>query len=359
MLAALILGLAIAAIAVLWFVVARRRLLRRGLLLLVAGETLEARLDAVAQDIGAALERLERGDRALDLRTKLDDAESPADVLDGIVGAAAAVPGVDAAAARGELRGDRLLAVSGIGHALAVELLPDRLAATAAPLELTLRGIDEPGAGGPRFAVALPLAADGRALGVLVALASRREALSPTSVADLESIARAGGPALLAPVSIHALSLDPATGLGDRTALIGTLARDVGRARRRRLPLALLLVEVEGVERVEPVAAEAVAVDVATRIRDASAPTGFACRMGPHSFGVILRDASRIEAESLLARLGASLGRTPPAGAGQLSLVGGIAHLGLDGAEDALTLLVDAYAGLHAHTAAHPRPSRP
>jgi len=140
---------------------------------------------------------------------------------------------------------------------------------------------------------------------------------------------------------------EPVSGLGDRSTLYETLVDEVERASRRLHPLTLLLIEVTCAGALEaavgPPTVEGAIRELGGRLRDLLGADAVACRYAIGGLAVVMPGATRIDAESLLARLGASVARTPPAGLDRLSFSGGHAELGRLGCEDALAMLASAH----------------
>jgi diguanylate cyclase (GGDEF)-like protein len=161
----------------------------------------------------------------------------------------------------------------------------------------------------------------------------------------LAEIASRAGPAidgaLLATEAEALRDVDALTGLANRLAFDGALAREVGLATRTRARLALVLLDLDDFRAVNLRRGHEVGDDVlrdtAERIRTAVGPGDVLARIGGDEFAVILPGSTLDAAERLCARLQAEV--APKSGANGLavSFSAGIAELGAD--EDAGALL--------------------
>ena len=96
--------------------------------------------------------------------------------------------------------------------------------------------------------------------------------------------------------------------------------------------------------RIGPSAGDLVIAEIADALRELIRPTDLGCRTGGDEFAVALPDYGRIEAESLYARLQASLARRPDVGGVRIHVSAGIAELDPD--DDGVSLFERATAGL-------------
>ena len=132
----------------------------------------------------------------------------------------------------------------------------------------------------------------------------------------------------------------PATGPADdvRRDALASMARQIADAHRLEHSLALVVVDVDGLdeiaERLGREAADSVVAEVATRL-DESVPPGSVHRLGPGEFALVLPASSANDAEALLGALHGSL--EPPPGVERVTLGAGITELA-EG-EDAQTVL--------------------
>jgi diguanylate cyclase (GGDEF)-like protein len=308
-----------------------RRQLTAGLL------EIDSRMDSLALELGAAVERVREDALRARIVESLGQALDPDEVLARCAEAAAALHGVTGAIAEVELDGEVLVASAGLaaratgsvggppGHepVRAVGISYHYAAATAGRDLL-------------RAAIAVPLESDGRRVGFLTVFGRSEEPpVSGDDFATLEAIARHTGPALqqarerTAPRSDP--QTDPLTGLRNRLALHETLALEVARAHRHGRPLTLCLLDVDdfrGVnESVGHAEADSVLTEVATVLREAIGSKQTAYRCGGDEFAVIMPGARRIDGEALCARLRGSLGRTAGSPAAGVGVSVGLAEL--------------------------------
>ena len=140
-------------------------------------------------------------------------------------------------------------------------------------------------------------------------------------------------------------------GLGSRTVLYETLVTEVERAHHQSRPLTLVLFEVAGCAALEsaigPPALEDIVREIVGRLRDIAGGEGLTCRYAVAGLAVVMPGATRIDGESLLARLGASVARIAPAGLERVTVSAGLAELGRPRCEDALAMLTSAHQALH------------
>jgi diguanylate cyclase (GGDEF)-like protein len=158
------------------------------------------------------------------------------------------------------------------------------------------------------------------------------------AVAALEALAALAAPAIarLRRAERREPGRDDAlTGLGARRVFHDTLAREVAQAQWHETPLALLVLDVDDFgsvnQRVGLVGGDHVLAEVARRLVGAARSTdATSCRIGADEFGVILPNATVIDAESVFAGVQASLRHTPPEELPGLALSAGVAELGAD-----------------------------
>lgn len=311
---------------------------------------LGTRMDDLSHDLQSAIERVHADgarSRALDdLGSSLDLDE----VLARAAEAAASAPNVDAVVVRAvDLDGAALVATVGIpaGEAerQAVSFAPDgRPARAVATTYVYGEGVDPPGA--LRSGVAVPLEADGEQLGFLAVYShDPAPAVSHASIARLEAIATAAGPAIDAArryrEARQLTDEDSLTGLANRRAFHDSLSREVARGHRYDRRLAVLLLDVDdfkGVNaRVGQLGGDQVLSVAADRVREAVRGADTAYRIGGDEFAVILPESTWVDAEGLYARVTAALGRDQVNGGSPLTMSAGIAELQPE--DDVMSLL--------------------
>ncbi len=315
---------------------------------------LGTRMDALADDLSAGIERAHedgmRGRAIGDLGGTLDLDEALARTVEALD----AIQGVDAAVVRATgLDGSPLVAATGLppdeAQRHVISGPPDGRDARAVALTYVYPDGEEP-LGALRSGVAVPLAADGEPLG-FVAVYSHDQAprLSAEALARLEAIAAAAGPAIDTARRFReareSADHDVVTGLPGRRSFHDTLGREVARALRYDRRLALLVLDVDdfhGVnDRLGQLGGDEVLSETASLLRGAVREADVAYRAGGDEFAVLLPESTRIDAEGLFARVLATVRRHQTG----LSLSGGIAEL--QPGDDALTLLERAEEALH------------
>jgi len=296
-----------------------------------------SRMDGLAHELGAAVERVREDAIRARIVESLGQALDVEEVLARCAEAAAALHGVSAAIAEVELDGARLTGRAGPadGATGAVGVPPGDEPVRAV-------GISYHYAPGPadrdvlRAAIAVPLEVEDRRVGFLTVFGRGEEPpVTGDDFATLEAIARQTGSALerargrTAPRA--APKTDPLTGLHNRQALHETLALEVARAQRHGRPLSLCVFDLDGFkqlnERIGQIEADVALTEVATLLREAIGPEHTAYRCGGDEFAVIMPGARRIDGEALCARLRGSLGRTAGSPAAGVGISVGLAEL--------------------------------
>jgi diguanylate cyclase (GGDEF)-like protein len=137
------------------------------------------------------------------------------------------------------------------------------------------------------------------------------------------------GMALRAPDPVPAL--DPLTELHDRQSFFAILDREIAKARAGRYVLALLVVDVDRLTtlnaRIGRLAADDVLADVAAVLRDESGREGLPSRLGGGSFAVLFPHGDTAAAERLFTRCQGVLATRSMAGGDHVSLSAGVVEL--------------------------------
>jgi diguanylate cyclase (GGDEF)-like protein len=126
---------------------------------------------------------------------------------------------------------------------------------------------------------------------------------------------------------------DALTGLGNYRRLLGSLRSEIARSDRSKRPFAVLVVDVDGLKRINDTGGyrtgSRALVRVAEAIRQTCRTTDMPARFGGDEFAVVLTETDRTGAERLLGRIAAHLrsGDEAPA----VSVTGGIAAYPDDG----------------------------
>jgi two-component system cell cycle response regulator len=143
---------------------------------------------------------------------------------------------------------------------------------------------------------------------------------------------------------------DPLTTLYDRPAFHALLDREIARARSRREPLAILMLDVDRLTtlnaRIGHLSADGVLAKIAAALNDVAGPRDLPCRIGGGRFAVLVSNGDIRDAESLFERLQTILHERPLPEIGVVTVSGGVAEL--LPTDDAMALVVrtDAALGL-------------
>jgi diguanylate cyclase (GGDEF)-like protein len=316
------------------------------------------RMDDLARDLTASIERLREDNRRARAVDALGQTLDLDEVLARVTDAAAALPGAAASVVRVRPEdGEPLVASSGVDSAAAAaqEITgpPDGSRVRAVALSYHYRPTEEP-EDPLRSAIAVPLEIDAQELGFLAVYARGDESpVDPDDFGTLEAIASHAGPAIENArryrEAQRLAALDALTGLPNRSSFHDALTQEVARARRYERPLALLVLDLDDFqsvnERLGHLGGDTVLVEVAALVRESARPYDIPCRIGGDELAVILPEAGRVEAEGLYARVQATLRRLPPAQVPGLTLSGGIAEFAAD--DDAVSVFQRADEALH------------
>jgi diguanylate cyclase (GGDEF)-like protein len=233
-----------------------------------------------------------------------------------------------------------LLATVGLSQAEVAQVgrmgVPDYRGARALQVAFNGEAATPPGSTPIRSGLAVPLldVEDGQGmLAVLTRAPDRR--FSETDITTLEDVVSGTRPALEASLELRdpdpVPELDPLTDLYDRRAFHALLDREISRARGRREPLALLMVDVDRLTsinaRIGHLAADDVLVQIAALLRDVAGPEDLPCRIGGGRFGALLPRGDTGQAERLFERFQAALRERPFPEVGVVSTSAGATEL--------------------------------
>ena len=233
-----------------------------------------------------------------------------------------------------------LLATVGLSQAEVAQVgrmgVPDYRGARALQVAFNGEAATPPGSTPIRSGLAVPLldVEEGQGmLAVLTRAADRR--FSETDITTLEDVVSGTRPALEASLELRepdpVPELDPLTELYDRRAFHALLEREISRARGRREPLALLMLDVDRLTsinaRIGHLAADDILVQVAAVLRDVSGHEDLPCTIGGGRFGALLPQGDTAAAERLFERLQSALRGRPFPDVGVVTVSAGATEL--------------------------------
>jgi diguanylate cyclase (GGDEF)-like protein len=262
----------------------------------------------------------------------------------------------DAAVAIVGTKQEPILATVGLSQSEVAQVgglgVPDYRGARA--IQVSFNGDDAPREGNPiRGGLAIPLLDSQSEPGMLAVLTRTPDRqFSELDITSLENVLSVTRPALETSLELRdpdpVPDRDPLTELYDRPAFHALLDREIARARGRREPLALLVLDVDRLTtinaRIGHLAADEVLATLGRVLNDVAGSRDLACRIGGGRFGVVLATADSRDAEALYERLQAALRERPLPKLGIVSFSGGVAELLPK--DDATALVVRADAAL-------------
>jgi diguanylate cyclase (GGDEF)-like protein len=250
-----------------------------------------------------------------------------------------------------------ILATVGLSQAEVAQVgrmgVPDYRGARA--LQVSFNGDAEtpPGHSPIRAGLAVPLLDAENAPGMLAVLTRAPDRrFSEYDISTLEDVVSGTRLALEQSLELHepdpVPELDALTELYDRRAFHALLEKDISRARSARQPLALLMLDVDRLTKINAHVGHLGGDELLTRIaqllRDVAANDELACRIGGGRFAVIMPRSDTRDGERLFERLQTALHERPFPDVGVVTVSGGVA--GLLPADDAAALLGRADAAL-------------
>jgi diguanylate cyclase (GGDEF)-like protein len=307
-------------------------------------ETLEARLDELAQELSHAVTRAEEEAQRSRLLGQIATTIDLDDAIGSTLQAAAALPKVDAAVVELDPDGDgddRLLGSIGLdregGEGASVRIFtgpPEQREARA--IELSYLYAGEEGSAAVQEALGVPLVGRGGRIGWLGVFSRDPEArFGDDDVRRLEELAERVAPAIENARRFREArllaDLDSLTGLHNRRYFHETLAREVDRALRYQRRLSLVIVDVDGFkeinDRIGHLAGDAVLAEIADRIRQVVRSADIPCRVGGDEFAVIVPEVEVGQARQLVGRIQRAVSAQPIARAGRVKVSAGVADL--------------------------------
>jgi len=310
-------------------------------------ETLEARLDELAQELGSAVRRAEEEAQRSRFLGQIATTIDLDDALGSTLRAAADLPKVDAAVIELDPDGDgdeRLLGSIGLdreddqeGREGGVRIFtgpPDRREARA--VEMSYLYSEEEAAGAVHEALGVPLVGRTGRIGWLGVLSRDPDVrFGDDDVRRLEELAERVAPAIENARRFREArqlaDLDSLTGLHNRRYFHETLAREVDRALRYQRRLSLVIVDVDGFkeinDRIGHLAGDAVLAEIADRIRQVVRSADIPCRVGGDEFAVIVPEVEVGQARQLVGRIERAVSAQPIARAGRVKVSAGVSDL--------------------------------
>jgi len=298
----------------------------------------ERRLDALAADLGGAVERAEEEGRRSRLLGDITGTIDLDEVLSRALEAIVAVPGVDAALIRVEGESVPIIAAHGLADEEAA-----RQSAAVPPghrdlraVELTYRYAEGAREDALRAGLALPLADESGPVGTLLVLTrTAGQRFEDDELLRLEEIAHRTAPAIENARRFREArqlaDLDALTELHNRRYFHETLARETVRAHRYARKLALIVFDLDDFkevnDRIGHLAGDAVLAEAAARMREVVRTADVPCRVGGDEFAVIMPESSLEDAEQLFQRIQTVMSTRALGQAGRLHLSAGLAEL--------------------------------
>ena len=308
-------------------------------------ETLEARLDELARELGSAVSRAEEEAQRSRFLGQIATTIDLDDAIGSTLQAAAGLPKVDAAVVELDPDGDgdeRLLGSIGLDRDDDDEEDGVRIF-TGAPEREEARAIEhsyvygeEHAAGAVHGALGVPLLGRNGKIGWLGVFSRdpdvrfgeddvrRREELAERVAPAIENARRFREARQLA-------DLDSLTGLHNRRYFHETLGREVDRAQRYQRRLSLVIVDVDGFkeinDRIGHLAGDAVLAEIADRIRQVVRSADIPCRVGGDEFAVIVPEVEGGQARQLVGRIQRAVSAQPIARAGRVRVSAGVADI--------------------------------
>ena len=304
-------------------------------------QTLEARLDELAQELTSAVKRAEEETERSRFLAQIGTTIELDDALGSTLEAAAALPKVDAAVVEldpDDYDDERLLGSIGLdGDDGAVRIFtgpPDQREARA--IELSYLYAEEEAAGAVHEALGVPLVGRTGRIGWLGVFSRDPDVrFGDDDLRRLEEVAERVAPAIENSRRFREArqlaDLDSLTGLHNRRYFHETLAREVDRAQRYQRLLSLVIVDVDGFkeinDRIGHLAGDAVLAEIADRVRQVVRSADIPCRVGGDELAVIVPEVEVGQARQLVGRIQRAVSSQPIARAGRVRVSAGVADL--------------------------------
>ena len=302
-------------------------------------QTLEKRMDELAQELAGAVERAEEEGRRSRFLGEIAGSIDMDEVLGRTLEAGSRLEGVDATLIR--LEGDDgapTVAAHGLAADGAESISGPPDGSPARAIEVSYRyGPDQEGVDGLiHTGLAVPLEDSGSRIGYL-AVYSRdsSQRYGDDHIRELEELTHRATPAIENARKFREArqlaDLDALTGLHNRRYFHETLAREVARAQRYQRRLSLIVFDLDDFkainDRVGHLAGDAVLAEAAERLLSVVRSADIACRVGGDEFAVVLPESNGEEAELLAGRIARAINARPITPAGTVNLSAGVAEL--------------------------------
>ena len=311
-------------------------------------QTLEKRMDELAQELAGAVERAEEEGRRSRFLGEIATSIDMDEVLARTLEAGTRLSGVDAALVRLEGQdGIPTLAAHGLSADGAESITGPPDGSRARAIEVLYRYRDD--AEHPESLIhrglAVPLEERGSLLGYLtVYTRDRGRRFDDEDVRLLEELTLRAAPSIENARKFREArqlaDLDALTGLHNRRYFHETLARECARAHRYGRRLALIVFDLDDFkdvnDRVGHLGGDAVLAEAAERVREVIRTADVACRVGGDEFSVIMPESGIEQAEQLFGRLQGTISSRPIGEGGRLHISAGVAELKPD--DDAISL---------------------
>jgi diguanylate cyclase (GGDEF)-like protein len=303
-------------------------------------QTLESRLDELAQELSSAVRKAEEETKRSRFLAQIGSTIDLDEAIRATLGAASSLPRVDAALLELDATDEEDRVVQAVGledeDALGPAFVgpPDHRDARAVELEYLYSA--ENAAGAMHGALGVPLTSrDVRIgwLGVFSRVAGTH--FGADDLRRLEELAERVAPAIENARRFREArqlaDLDALTGLHNRRYFHETLARELDRANRYQRLLSLVLVDVDSFkeinDRMGHLAGDAALAEIADRVRKVVRSADIPCRVGGDEFAVIVPEAELGQARQLVGRIQRAVSSEPIAKAGRIRVSAGIAEL--------------------------------
>jgi diguanylate cyclase (GGDEF)-like protein len=312
-----------------------------------AVETLEARLDELARELGSAVRRAEEEAQRSRFLGQIATTIDLDDAIGSTLQAAAGLPKVDAAVVELDPDGDgdeRLIGSIGLdreeggdGEDAGIRIFtgsPEGRDARA--IELSYLYPEDEAAGAVHEALGVPLLGRNGRIGWLGVFSRDPDVrFGDDDVRRLEELAERVAPAIENARRFREArqlaDLDSLTGLHNRRYFYETLGREVDRAQRYQRRLSLVIIDVDGFkeinDRIGHLAGDAVLAEIADRIRQVVRSADIPCRVGGDEFAVIVPEVEVGQARQLVGRIQRAVSAQPIARAGRVRVSAGVADI--------------------------------